>query len=306
VARYITQRLIQAVGVIIGVSMLVFVLVRVIPGDPARIMLSESASDEQVSQMRHILGLDQPLPVQYVVFVRQALAGDLGTSLFYGEPTLKVVADHLPATLLLGATSLVLALVIAVPVGVLSAVRRDSVWDFAGMGLAIVGQSVPAFWLGLMLVLVFSVFLGWLPSSGFGSPLHLVLPSVTLGAFICALSTRLIRSGLLEVLHEDYVRTARAKGLTERAVLSRHALRNTLIPLVTILGLQLGSLLGGAVITETVFAWPGVGTLIFTAINARDYPLIQASVLLLSLVFVLINLGVDLVYAYLDPRIHYG
>ncbi len=305
-ARYITQRLIQAVGVIIGVSMLVFVLVRVIPGDPARIMLSESASDEQVSQMRHILGLDQPLPVQYVVFVRQALAGDLGTSLFYGEPTLKVVADHLPATLLLGATSLVLALVIAVPVGVLSAVRRDSVWDFAGMGLAIVGQSVPAFWLGLMLVLVFSVFLGWLPSSGFGSPLHLVLPSVTLGAFICALSTRLIRSGLLEVLHEDYVRTARAKGLTERAVLSRHALRNTLIPLVTILGLQLGSLLGGAVITETVFAWPGVGTLIFTAINARDYPLIQASVLLLSLVFVLINLGVDLVYAYLDPRIHYG
>jgi len=306
VARYITQRLIQAMGVIIGVSMLVFVLVRVIPGDPARIMLSESASDEQVSEMRHILGLDQPLPVQYVVFVRQALGGDLGSSLFYGEPTLKVVADHLPATLLLGATSLVLALVIALPVGVLSAVRRDSVWDFAGMGLAIVGQSVPAFWLGLMLVLVFSVFLGWLPSSGFGSPLHLVLPSVTLGAFICALSTRLIRSGLLEVLHEDYVRTARAKGLTERAVLSRHALRNTLIPLVTILGLQLGSLLGGAVITETVFAWPGVGTLIFTAINARDYPLIQASVLLLSLVFVLINLGVDLVYAYLDPRIHYG
>lgn len=305
-ARYITQRLIQAMGVIIGVSMLVFVLVRVIPGDPARIMLSESASDEQVSEMRHILGLDQPLPVQYVVFVRQALGGDLGSSLFYGEPTLKVVADHLPATLLLGATSLVLALVIALPVGVLSAVRRDSVWDFAGMGLAIVGQSVPAFWLGLMLVLVFSVFLGWLPSSGFGSPLHLVLPSVTLGAFICALSTRLIRSGLLEVLHEDYVRTARAKGLTERAVLSRHALRNTLIPLVTILGLQLGSLLGGAVITETVFAWPGVGTLIFTAINARDYPLIQASVLLLSLVFVLINLGVDLVYAYLDPRIHYG
>lgn len=293
-------------GVIIGVSMLVFVLVRVIPGDPARIMLSESASDQQVSEMRHILGLDQPLPVQYVVFVRQALGGDLGSSLFYGEPTLKVVADHLPATLLLGATSLVLALVIALPVGVLSAVRRDSVWDFAGMGLAIVGQSVPAFWLGLMLVLVFSVFLGWLPSSGFGSPLHLVLPSVTLGAFICALSTRLIRSGLLEVLHEDYVRTARAKGLTERAVLSRHALRNTLIPLVTILGLQLGSLLGGAVITETVFAWPGVGTLIFTAINARDYPLIQASVLLLSLVFVLINLGVDLVYAYLDPRIHYG
>ncbi len=293
-------------GVIVGVSIVIFVLVRVIPGDPARIMLSESASDEQVSEMRHILGLDQPLPVQYVAFVRQALAGDLGTSLFYGEPTLKVVADHLPATLLLGATSLVRALVIAVPVGVLSAVRRDSVWDFAGMGLAIVGQSVPAFWLGLMLVLVFSVFLGWLPSSGFGSPLHLVLPSVTLGAFICALSTRLIRSGLLEVLHEDYVRTARAKGLTERAVLSRHALRNTLIPLVTILGLQLGSLLGGAVITETVFAWPGVGTLIFTAINARDYPLIQASVLLLSLVFVLINLGVDLVYAYLDPRIHYG
>jgi peptide/nickel transport system permease protein len=303
---YIIRRLIQAVGVVVGVSIVVFCLVRLIPGDPARIMLPEGAPEEQVQAMRRILGLDRPIPVQYMLFVAQAAGGDLGRSLFYGQPATKVLFDHLPPTLQLAGAALALSLLVAIPVGVLSAVRRDSLWDFLGMGLALVGQSVPAFWLGLMLIIIFAVFLGVLPSSGIGGLEHLVLPAITLGAYMMSLTTRLVRSGLLDVLHEDYVRTARAKGLAERAVVYGHALRNVLIPLVTVVGLQMGALLSGAIITETVFAWPGVGTVVFTAINARDYPLIQAAVLMLSLFFVVINLAVDLIYAYLDPRIHYG
>jgi peptide/nickel transport system permease protein len=302
---YLLRRLIQAIGVVIGVSIVVFALVRLVPGDPARIMLPEGASEQQVQEMRRILGLDRPLPVQYAVFVGQAVQGDLGRSLFYGAPTARVVLEHLPATLQLTAAALALSLVVAIPVGAISAIRRDSVWDFLGMTVALVGQSVPAFWLGLMLILVFAVYLGVLPSSGGGGIEHLILPSVTLGAYMMSLTTRLTRSGMLDVLAEDYVRTARAKGLREMAVITRHTLRNTLIPLVTVVGLQLGSLLSGAVITETVFAWPGVGTVIFTAINARDYPLIQTAVLMLSIFFVFINLAVDVLYGYLDPRIHY-
>ena len=305
-AGYVVRRLIQAVGLVFGVSIVVFVLVRLIPGDPARIMLPESASPEQVAAMRRLLGLDRPIPIQYLVFLGQALRGDLGKSLFYGESTVAILLGHLPATLLLAGVALTFALAVAVPMGVLSAVRRDTPWDYLGMGVALLGQSVPAFWLGLMLVLIFAVFLGVLPSSGMGGPQHLILPAVTLGAYLMSLSTRLVRSGLLDVLHEDYVRTARAKGLAERRVVYGHALRNVLIPLVTVLGLQLGTLLGGAVITETIFAWPGVGTVVYTAINARDYPLIQAAVLMLSVFFVFINLVVDLLYAYLDPRIHYA
>ena len=305
-ASYVIRRLIQSVGLVFGVSIVVFVLVRLIPGDPARFMLTESASPEQVEAMRTELGLNRPLPVQYVVFLGQAVQGDLGKSLFYGEPTVDVLLSHLPPTLLLAGTALMFALVVAIPMGVLSAVKRDTVWDYLGMGVALLGQSVPAFWLGLMLVLIFAVYLNVLPSSGMGGPEHLVLPAVTLGAFLMSLTTRLVRSGLLDILHEDYVRTARAKGLTSRQVVYGHAMRNMLIPLVTVLGLQLGTLLGGAVITETIFAWPGVGTLIYTAINARDYPLIQTSVLMLSVFFVVINLAVDLLYAYIDPRIHHA
>jgi len=303
---YIVRRLIQAAGVVVGVSMVIFCLVRLLPGDPARIMLPESASQEQIQAMRRALALDQPIPNQYLIFASQAVRGDLGRSLFYGAPATEVVLGHLPATLGLASFSLALALLVAVPVGVVSAVRRDTLWDFAGMGLALAGQSMPAFWLGLMLILVFAVILGVLPASGSGSFAHLILPGITLGAYLMALVTRLVRSGLLDVLGEDYVRTARAKGLGARTVVYGHALRNVLIPLITVIGLQLGSLLGGAVITETVFAWPGVGTVLFTAINARDYPLIQASVLLLSVFFVLINLVVDLLYAYVDPRIRHG
>jgi peptide/nickel transport system permease protein len=306
VTGYVVRRLIQAAGVVVGVSIFIFCLVRLLPGDPARIMLPESASPEQVQAMRRALALDQPIPAQYLIFASQAIRGDLGRSLFYGAPATDVVLGHLPATLGLAGFSLAFALLVAVPVGVFSAVRRDSIWDFLGIGLALAGQSMPAFWLGLMLILVFAVILGVLPASGSGSFAHLILPGVTLGAYLMALVTRLVRSGLLDVLNEDYVRTARAKGLGARAVTYGHALRNVLIPLITVIGLQLGSLLGGAVITETVFAWPGVGTVLFTAINSRDYPLIQASVLLLSIFFVVINLGVDLLYAYVDPRIRHG
>jgi len=306
VTGYVVRRLIQAVGVVVGVSVFIFCLVRLLPGDPARMMLPESASAEQVQAMRRSLGLDQPIPVQYVIFASQAVRGDLGRSLFYGAPATEVVLGHLPATLQLAGFSLSFALLVAVPVGVLSAVRRDSIWDFLAIGLALAGQSMPAFWLGLTLILVFAVLLGVLPAAGSGSLAHLILPGITLGAYLMALVTRLVRSGLLDVLNEDYVRTARAKGLGAWAVTYGHALRNVLIPLITVVGLQLGSLLGGAVITETVFAWPGVGTVLFTAINARDYPLIQASVLLLSIFFVLINLAVDLLYAYVDPRIRHA
>jgi peptide/nickel transport system permease protein len=304
--NYILRRLIQSLLLILAVSIVVFTLVRLIPGDPVRFMLTESASPEQVAAKRHEMGLDRPLPVQYVIFLSKAVRGDLGRSLFYGDSTFRVLIDHLPATLYLATAALAFALAVAVPMGVISAVKRDSVWDYLGMGVALVGQSMPAFWLGLMLVMVFAVYLNILPSSGMGGPKHLILPAVTLGAYMMSLSTRLVRSGLLDILHEDYVRTARAKGLTGSRVIFGHAMRNMLIPLVTVLGLQLGSLLGGAVITETIFAWPGVGTLIYTAINARDYPLIQAAVLMLSVFFVLINLGVDLLYAVIDPRIHHA
>jgi ABC-type dipeptide/oligopeptide/nickel transport system permease component len=305
VAAYLARRLVQSVGVVIGVSLVVFCLIRLIPGDPVMAMLPESASAEQRAQLRAELGLDHPLPVQYLIFAGRALQGDLGRSLFLHRPAAELVAHAFPATLLLAGTALLLALCVAVPVGILSALRRDSLWDFAGMGLAMVGQSVPAFWLGLMLMLIFAVNLRWLPTTGIGGPEYLVLPSVTLGAYLMSLTTRLVRSGMLEVLGEDYIRTARTKGLPERLVVARHALRNMLIPVVTVVGLQLGALLGGAVITETVFAWPGVGTVIFKAISSRDYPVIQAAVLMLSLFFVFINLAVDLLYAYLDPRIQY-
>lgn len=304
--KYVIRRLLQAVLVVLGVSLIVFVMIRITPGDPVRTYLGESATDQQVAEYRHYLGLDEPLPLQYVRFLQRAVSGDLGNSLTYHQPATIVLAEHLPATLQLSFVSLALALLVAVPLGVLSAVRRDSVWDYLGMTLAMLGQSLPAFWLGLVLMLIFAVNLHWLPTSGSGGLPFLVLPSVTLGAYMAGLFTRLVRSGLLEVLGEDYVRTARAKGLPDRVVLYGHALRNMAIPLVTVIGLQFGTLLGGAVVVETVFSWPGVGTAAVTAIGARDYALVQAVVLVVSLFFVAVNLMIDLLYAYIDPRIHYA
>jgi ABC-type dipeptide/oligopeptide/nickel transport system permease component len=304
-AAYIRRRLLQSVLVIWGVSVLVFFLLRLAPGDPATLLLAETATPEQIQEVREKWGLNDPIPVQYVVFLSHALRGDLGDSLFFKEPAITVLLERMPATLQLSAAALLFSLAVAIPMGMMSALRRDSFWDYFGTGLAMLGQAIPPYWLGIMLILVFSVWLGWFPTSGRGTIWHLVLPAVTLGSVLMALITRLVRSGMLDVLGEDYIRTARAKGLHERRVIIRHALRNILIPLVTVVGLQMGALFGGAVITESIFAWPGVGRLALQAINARDYPLVQASVLFISVIYVFINLAVDILYVYLDPRIRY-
>ncbi|NJN84635.1 MAG: ABC transporter permease [Caldilineaceae bacterium] len=304
-ASYIRRRLLQSLLVIWGVSILVFFLLRLAPGDPVSLLLAETATPEQMDQAREKWGLNEPIVVQYAVFLGRAVRGDLGDSLFFKEPAIEVLLERLPATIQLSAVALCFSLVVAIPVGMISALRRDTVWDYLGTTLAMLGQAIPPYWLGIMLILVFSVSLGWLPTSGRGSPAHLVLPAITLGSVLMALVTRLVRSGMLDVLGEDYVRTARSKGLGERKVIARHAMRNILIPLVTVIGLQLGALFGGAVITESIFAWPGVGRLVLQAISARDYPLVQAAVLLISVVYVFLNLAVDIVYVYLDPRIRY-
>ena len=302
---YIRRRLLQSIVVVWGVSVLVFFLLRLAPGDPVSLLLSETASPEQMEAVREKWGLNEPIPVQYMVFLSRALRGDLGDSLFFQQPAVEVLIERMPATLQLSAVALLFSLSVAIPVGMMSALKRDSFWDYLGTSLAMMGQAIPPYWLGIMLILIFSVGLGWFPTSGRGTIWHLVLPAITLGSVLMALITRLVRSGMLDVLGEDYIRTARAKGLQERRVIVRHALRNILIPLVTVVGLQLGALFGGAVITESIFAWPGVGRLALQAINARDYPLVQASVLFISVVYVFLNLAVDIIYVYLDPRIRY-
>jgi ABC-type dipeptide/oligopeptide/nickel transport system permease component len=305
VAQYVQRRLGQAVLVVAGITLVVFFLARLAPGDPVDLMLPPDALPEERQAMRESLGLDQPIVVQYTIFLQRAVQGDFGRSLYYKKPVMLIIAEHLPRTLLLAAAALAISLAVAIPVGVLAAARRDSLFDYLATFLALLGHSLPGYWLGLMLILLLAVTLRWLPTSGYETPQHLVMPALTLGVSLMAIVMRLTRSGMLDVLNEDYIRTARAKGVGERGVIVRHALQNTLIPLVTVVGLQLGSLLSGAVIIETVFAWSGVGLVLVTAIGARDYPLIQAGVLFVSIIFVVTNLLVDLLYAALDPRIAY-
>lgn len=269
-------------------------------------MLREGASDAEVERLRAELGLDKSLPLQYGHFVWLALQGDLGTSFRYSQSAINVVLEFLPATLLLAFAALALSIIIALPLGVISAVRRGSVWDHLSMTFAVLGQAMPPFWLGIMLIFTVSVRLRLLPTSGAGDISHLILPAITLSAYQTALLTRLVRSGLLEVLGQDYVRTAHSKGLKVAVVVWKHALRNTLIPLITVVGVQLGALVAGAIVVETVFAWPGVGRLLIQAINGRDYPVIQAGVLVVSVMVVAINIVVDIFYAYIDPRISYS
>ena len=299
---YVVQRLLLAVLVVFGVSIVTFFLT-FLSGDPAVLMLPPDATAEQIARFRHDWGFDDPIIVQYGRFLGRALQGDLGTSLRHGTPALPLIAERLPATLQLTVTAMLVAIVLAIPLGVISATHRGSAIDLLSMTVALVGQAVPNFWLSIMAILLFAVTLGWLPTSGRGTWLHVVMPASVLAIGLMALLTRLARSTMLEVLSEDYVRTARAKGLREWAVLSRHALRNALIPLVTVVGLQFGYILGGAVVIETVFTWPGVGLFTIQAITNRDYPVVQAAVLILSSAVVLINLVVDLLYGLLDPRI---
>lgn len=299
---YVLQRLLLAILVIWGVSIITFFLT-FLSGDPAVLMLPPDATAERVAQFRQEWGFDRPLIVQYGSFMLRALQGDLGTSLRHGTPALPLIAERLPATFQLTLTAMAIAILLAIPLGVLSATNRGKIVDLLAMAVALLGQAVPNFWLAIMAILFFAVTLGWLPTSGRGTWLHVVMPAGVLATGLMALLTRITRSSMLEILSEDYVRTARAKGLTRWAVLSRHALRNALIPLVTVIGLQFGYILGGAVVVETVFTWPGVGLFTIQAITNRDYPVVQAAVLILSTAVVLINLLVDLLYGLLDPRI---
>jgi peptide/nickel transport system permease protein len=302
VRRYIAARLATAVLVILGVSVVSFFLT-FLTGDPAEIMLPPGATAAQIEKFRAEWGFDDPLIVQYWRFLKRAVHGDFGVSLRHGQQSLPLIAARLPATLQLTVTAMLLAIVLAVPLGVLAATHRGGPIDLLAMGVALVGQSVPNFWLAIMMILLFAVSWGLLPTSGRGGVLHVVMPAAAIAINLMALLTRLVRSTMIEMLSEDYVRTARAKGLRELFVTSRHALPNALIPLVTVIGLQFGYILGGAVVIETIFTWPGVGLFTIQAILNRDYPVVQASVFILATAVVLINLTVDLLYVWLDPRI---
>jgi peptide/nickel transport system permease protein len=299
---YLLRRLAQAVLVLLGVSFVVFFILY-LTGDPALVLLPPDATAEDIRNFRQVMGFNDPFIVQYGRFLGGALRGDFGQSVRHGEPAFPLVLERLPATFQLAGAALLVALLLAIPAGVVSAVRRNTVVDYVATVVALLGQSMPTFWLGIMLILIFSVRFNLLPSSGRGGLEHLVLPALTLGLFTTARITRLTRSGMLEVLNQDYIRTARAKGVSGRPIVWKHAFKNAAIPIVTIVGIELGTLLGGSVITETIFAWPGVGRLSVQAIYNRDYPVVQAAVFLLASTFVLVNLVVDLLYTYLDPRI---
>jgi ABC-type dipeptide/oligopeptide/nickel transport system permease component len=299
---YILQRLVQAVPALIGVTLVAFVLVQA-SGDIALLLLPPDSTDAQRAEFRRVYGLDQPILVQYGVYVSHLARGDLGRSFVYGRPAIQVVVEHLSATVELTIVAMLIGVSLAIPAGVISALKRDSWIDRGITTLIMLGQSIPAFWLGMLLILLFSVSLRLLPVSGRGSLANLVLPGITLAMWPLTLTARLTRAGMLEVLQQDYIRTARSKGLSELLVTSRHALSNAMIPIVTVLGINLGGMLGGAVLTETVFSWPGLGTLVLSSVLARDYPVVLAALLCVAFTFVLINLAVDVAYGYLDPRI---
>jgi peptide/nickel transport system permease protein len=303
---YVIRRLWQSALTLVGVSVLVFVILRVVPGDPAKMLLPEGAPQSAIEELNRQLGLQEPLYVQYGLFIQSVFRGDFGQSFQYRAPALQVVTERLMATVQLALAAMLITVGVGVTLGIVAAVRRGTGYDYASTVLAVLGQSLPNFWLGIMLILLFGVALRWLPTSGFESWRHLILPAVTLAAFPMALVARLTRSSMLEILGRDFIRTGRAKGLAERAVILRHALRNAAVPLLTVLGLQIGTLLGGAVITESVFAWPGMGKLVVDAIFFRDFPVVQTVLILSATLFVVINLLVDLLYTVIDPRIRYS
>ncbi|MDB5513597.1 MAG: binding--dependent transport system inner rane component family protein [Tardiphaga sp.] len=309
--RYLGTRLISLVPILFGTSVVAFLLIRLVPGDPAVALLGMEADPRSLAALRQQLALDQPIPVQYVTWLGHILTGDFGRSIQGGRAVFPLLIGALAPTALLSAAALVISLLIAIPAGIVAATHRNSGADYTASFLALCGLSLPSFWLGILLILMFSIYWPLFPASGYVSPLvdpiahlrHLVLPAVTLGAALAAATMRMTRATMLEVLRADYVRTARAKGLSQRRVIWGHALRNARIPIVTLLGIQLGQLLGGVVITETVFSWPGIGKLTVDAIFARDYPVVQGAVLLTATLFVLINLVTDLIYTVLDPRV---
>ncbi|WMM25954.1 ABC transporter permease [Tissierella sp. MB52-C2] len=302
-SKYILRRLLLLIPVIIGVTFLVFTIMYFTPGDPAKLILGESAQPAQVEALREEMGLNDPFIVQYFRFITKAITGDFGRSYSTNRPVFDEVFSRFPATLKLTAAAMLIAIAIGIPVGIISATKQYSALDSISMIGALIGVSMPVFWLGLMLILVFSVNLRLLPSSGSETLKHLILPAFSLGVGSAAIITRMTRSSMLEVIRQDYIRTARSKGVAEKKVVNRHALKNALIPVVTVVGLQFGGLLGGAVLTESVFSWPGVGRLMVDAIRQKDSPMVLASVVFISVTFSFVNLLVDLLYAFIDPRI---
>jgi ABC-type dipeptide/oligopeptide/nickel transport system permease component len=305
VARYLLRRLLLTVPVLLGVATLVFALIHLVPGDPAQSMLGDSASPEEISALRKTLGLDQPLTKQYRAYLGGIARGNLGTSFRFGTPVTQEIRKRLGDTALLAVSAMSVAILVAIPLGIVAAVFRGRLLDHLAMTLALAGISMPSFWLGPLLAILFAVRLGWLPVSGSGTPLHLVLPAVTLGTALAAILARMTRSSVIEELRELYVLAARARGLSQTRAVLRHAFRNSLIPVVTIIGLQFGAVLTGTIITETIFGWPGVGRLLIQAINTRDYPLVQGCILFISVTYVAMNLLTDLTYGFLDPRIRF-
>ncbi|MDG4797944.1 ABC transporter permease [Micromonospora sp. WMMD1082] len=310
-ARFVIRRLLQSAVVLLGVTVVVFLLLQLVPGDPVRVALGTRFDPQTYEALRARAGLDKPLVVQYFDYLRRALTGDLGVSFRSGRPVTSIVLERLPATLSLAVTAVVFAMLVAFPLGIVSAIRSGSLIDHAARVFSQFGVSVPDFWMGIMGILLFAGVLGWLPPSGYvaltedpaGWASHVALPAATVGLVTASILTRFIRSSMLEVLSEDYVRTAEAKGLRTRVVVLRHVLRNALIPVVTVVAVQLASLLGGVIVIEVLFAWPGIGRLTFDAVQARDYPVLQGAVLLVAALFLLVNLLVDILYARLDPRI---
>lgn len=324
--RYILRRLIQLIPLLIGISILVFLLVHLSPGDPVRMLLGEEATNEDVARLNALHGFDKPLPTQYFLWAKRALRGDLGVSIRQGIPVSTLIFERLGATLELALMSVIIAILLGIPFGIFAAVRRGTLWDYGSMIVALIGVSMPGFWLGLILLSYVALNSNILPMFGregsiFGGLWilftqfradelltglrYIILPAFSIGASMMAIIARLTRSTLLEVLGKDYIRTARAKGLSTRAVVAKHGLRNALLPVITIVGIQFGAMLGGAVVTETVFAWPGLGRLIINAISQRDFPIIQGGVLMMALIFTLVNLAVDISYAMVNPRIRY-
>lgn len=301
--KYILKRLLLLIPVLLGVSLLVFTILSLTPGDPAQLILGESAPKEAVLKLREEMGLNDPFIFQYLRFVKNAILGDFGRSYTTGREVFGEIFSRFPNTFVLAITGMIISVCIGIPVGIISATRQYSFLDSFSMVLALLGVSMPVFWLGLMLILVFSVKLGLLPSGGFDGLTSIILPGLTLGVGSAAIITRMTRSSMLEVIRQDYIRTARAKGVAEKVVINRHALKNALIPIITVVGLQFGGLLGGAVLTESVYSWPGVGRLMVDAIRQKDTPTVLAAVVFLATVFSVVNLLVDVLYAYVDPRI---
>lgn len=303
VVGFLVRRILLTVPVLLGVATLVFSLIHLVPGDPAQAMLGDGASPQDIAELRTSLGLDRPLPAQYAAFMKSAVTGDLGRSFRTGQPVTQMIAERVPATAELALAAMTVAILLAIPLRIVAAVWKNTWADHAAMTFSLAGISIPNFWLGPLLAIVFAVELGWLPVSGRGTLAHLVLPAVSLGLALSAILARMTRASLLEELGELYVRAARSRGVSPAAAVLRHALRNSLVPLVTIVALQFGAVLTGAVITETIFAWPGIGRLLIQSIGFRDYPMVQGCILLIAVTYVSVNLLTDILYGVLDPRI---